>query len=72
VKEFESLPSTVIERIREEIRSLRSEPRQAGVKKLHGRPEHRARVGDYRIIYTIDDRERVIDISAISHRSNAY
>ena len=72
VKEFEKLPGSVIERVREKIRSLGSNPRQQGVKKLQGRPEHRVRVGDYRILYTIDDHEKIVDISAIRHRSDVY
>ena len=72
VKEFETLPGNVIERVRQKIRSLASNPRQTGVKKLHGRPDYRVRVGDYRILYTIDDGEKIVDISAIGHRSDVY
>lgn len=71
-KEFEKLPSIVIERVRERIRSLAHDPRPPGSKKLQGRPEWRVRVGDYRILYTIDDHGKVIEIGAISHRSGAY
>lgn len=72
IKELEALPNSIIERAREKIRSLARDPRQAGAKKLQGRPEHRVRVGDHRIIYTIEDREQVVDVVAISHRSDAY
>ncbi|HYM62815.1 MAG TPA: type II toxin-antitoxin system RelE/ParE family toxin [Thermoanaerobaculia bacterium] len=72
VKEFEALPSNVIERVREKIRSLARDPRQPGAKKLQGRPEHRVRVGDHRILYTIDDVGQVVDITAISHRGDVY
>lgn len=72
IKEFEALPLDIIERVREKIRSLALDPRQPGAKKLQGRKEHRVRVADYRILYTIDDGEQVVDITAISHRSDAY
>jgi mRNA interferase RelE/StbE len=72
IKEFEALPNTIIERVREKIRSLARDPRQPGAKKLQGRPEYRVRVSDHRILYTIDDSNRVIDIITISHRSDAY
>ena len=32
----------------------------------------RIRVGDYRVIYSIDDGARIVDISAVRHRSEAY
>jgi mRNA interferase RelE/StbE len=72
IKELEELPSSVIERVRERIRSLRTEPRPAGSKKLHGRNDWRVRVGDYRVLYTIDDKQHVVDVGAIRHRSKAY
>lgn len=72
IKEFENLPGSVIERVRAKIRALGSDPRPSGVKKLRGRPEYRVRVGDYRILFTIADDEKIVDISAISHRSDVY
>lgn len=72
IKEFEELPGSVIERVREKIRSLSFEPRPPGSKKLRGRRDWRVRVGDYRILYTIDDSLRVVDVAAIRHRSKAY
>ena len=72
IKEFEALPPDVIERVREKIRSLARDPRQPGAKKLQGRREYRVRVADYRILYTIDDGEKVVDITTISHRSDVY
>jgi len=72
IKEFENLPSNVIERVRAKIRALGSDPRPPGVKKLQGRPDYRVRVGDYRILFTIADDEKVVDINTISHRSDVY
>jgi mRNA interferase RelE/StbE len=55
-KELEKLPARLIERIFPRLETLGSEPRPAGCKKLKGgHEEWRIRVGDYRVVYTIDD-----------------
>jgi len=58
-KEFEGLPKNVIERARRTIQALAFDPRPAGCKKLEGQYGWRIRLGDYRILYEIDDGERV-------------
>jgi mRNA interferase RelE/StbE len=55
------------------IDNLASEPRPAGVTVLKGhRPWLRTRVGDYRIIYAVDDRARLVTVAAIGHRREVY
>jgi mRNA interferase RelE/StbE len=55
------------------IRRLGTEPRPAGCRKLVGSGSRwRLRVGDFRIIYTIDDVERAVEVVAVRHRSKAY
>jgi mRNA interferase RelE/StbE len=71
-KEFEALTGSIIERVRRKIRSLTIDPRPFGCKKLEGQNRWRIRVGDWRILYEIDDRQRVVDVGAIRHRSKAY
>ncbi len=72
-KDLEALPSTVARRIDAKILSLAREPRLHGVKKLRGeRALWRIRIGDYRVIYSIDDGAKIVDITAIRHRSKAY
>lgn len=67
------LPGPVFERINERILALRGEPRPAGVRKLQGREEGwRVRVGDYRIVYQIDDAGRLITIVRVRHRRDVY
>lgn len=67
------LPGPVFERINERILALRGEPRPAGVRKLQGREEGwRVRVGDYRIVYQIDDADRLITIVRVRHRRDVY
>lgn len=72
-KELEALPSKISQRIFGKITLLAAAPRPPGVKKLHGEDNlWRIRVGDYRIIYEINDASRVVDIAVIRHRSEVY
>jgi mRNA interferase RelE/StbE len=72
-KDLEALPSALAQRVDAAILALALEPRPHGVKKLKGeRTVWRVRVGDYRIVFSIDDNLRVVDIIGIPHRSKAY
>ncbi|HXW01074.1 MAG TPA: type II toxin-antitoxin system RelE/ParE family toxin [Anaerolineae bacterium] len=52
---------------------LLTDPRPSGVTKLRGTEnEWRIRVGDYRVIYEIDDDKHVVTILRIRHRREAY
>jgi mRNA interferase RelE/StbE len=55
------------------LQSLTTGPRPDGVAKLRGtEDEWRIRVGDYRIIYEIDDDKQIITILRIKHRREVY
>ncbi len=56
------------------IDKLASDPRPAGSKKLKDSEEDlwRIRVGDYRIIYLIDDQIRIVNIRKVGHRKDVY
>ena len=55
------------------IREPESIPRPPGCKKLQGGKNHwRIRVGDYRIVYSIDDTGKTVNITRIAHRSEVY
>ena len=54
------------------ILSLTENPRPHGSKKLTDKEGYRIRVGDYRILYTIDDKAKVIVIYRIKIRAEAY
>jgi len=55
------------------IDSLASEPRPADVTALKGhRPWLRTRIGDYRIIFAVDDSARLVTVAAIGHRREVY
>jgi mRNA interferase RelE/StbE len=72
-KDLEKLQTNIADRIVNEIALLASEPRPQGGVKLHGQKNlWRIRVGDYRVIYAIDDAQRWIDISIVRHRRDVY
>lgn len=72
-KELSKLSSRLIERIVPRLESLASNPRPNGCKKLKGgEREWRIRVGDYRMIYTVDDAGLLVEVTRIRHRSEVY
>jgi mRNA interferase RelE/StbE len=71
-KEMLTLPRRIVARTKQAILALEMEPRPRRSKKLRGREEYRLRVGDYRILYLIDDVARKIEIVAVGHRKDVY
>ena len=72
-KELDSLESTFIRRIVPKIDALAQEPRPHGCRKIVGEKNlWRIRIGDYRVIYAINDAEHTVDVTAVRHRSKAY
>ncbi|MDI6874710.1 type II toxin-antitoxin system RelE family toxin [Candidatus Solincola sp.] len=68
------LPQKERERLFAAIASLEHDPRPRGCVKLHLRDmgEYRLRVGDFRIMYDVDDAERTVEILAVKRRREAY
>lgn len=72
-KELEALPDGVLARIARQLDLLSETPRPSGCRKLRGATDlWRLRVGNYRIIYAIDDMARLIEVRAIRDRKDAY
>jgi mRNA interferase RelE/StbE len=72
-KEFERLPPDVASRVARRIESLASNPRPKTARKLEGGPPRwRIRIGDWRVIYAIDDTRRMVEVLYVRHRSKAY
>ena len=72
-KELHRLPAPMVARIMPRLEGLASAPRPPGCKKLRGGDnEWRVRVGDYRIVYEIDDKARTVDVTRIAHRREVY
>ena len=60
-------------RMREALNGLEINPRPSGYVKLQGGEElYRIRVGDYRIVYQIQDRKLVVLVVQIGHRREIY
>lgn len=72
-KDLRRIDSRYLSRLIETTEALGAEPRPPGTKKLVG-SEHtyRLRVGDYRIIYEIEDDKLVILVVRVRHRQSAY
>ena len=72
-KELEALPDNVLARVLQKMEALSSEPRPPGCKKLKGyKDQWRVRVGDWRMVYIIDDAAKLISITRIAHRREVY
>jgi mRNA interferase RelE/StbE len=72
-KELERFDAHVVSRIFPKIEMLSQVPRPTGCRKLQGEKNlWRIRVGNYRVIYSIDDDAQRVDIVAVRHRSKAY
>jgi mRNA interferase RelE/StbE len=72
-KEFFLLPEPISVRIFPKIKALSTDPRPRGCIKLSGgRDEWRIRVGEYRVIYAINDEEKRVKVTRIAHRREVY
>jgi mRNA interferase RelE/StbE len=71
--ELEALPDNILARVLQKMEALRDSPRPAGCKKLKGyKDQWRIRVGDWRVVYLIDDAAKLISITRIAHRREVY
>jgi mRNA interferase RelE/StbE len=73
LSKLKKLPSQIKRRISEKIDSLAVDPRPPGVEKLEGADDlYRVRVGNYRIIYQIQDEILLIMIVKVGDRKEIY
>ncbi len=71
-KELSKIVGKDYERIKWSILTLSSNPRPRGCVKLVAREAWRIRVGNYRVIYEINDKEKVVTILHVGHRRDIY
>ena len=72
-KDLERLDDAILNRIFPRIEALAETPRPAGCRKLRGaRDLWRIRLGDYRVVYQVDDAARVVEIRAVGDRKDVY
>ena len=72
-KELDAFDDAVFSRIDRKILALAENPRPAGCKKLKGyKDQWRIRIGDWRVVYLIDDSAKFVSITRVAHRREVY
>ncbi len=72
-RELEKLSDRLIARLIPKLEGLAANPRPSGCKKLRGYKDlWRIRVGDYRVVYAIDDARKHLSITRVAHRQEVY
>lgn len=74
-RQLRKLPPGIAKRIVPHVDELENEPFPHGVEQLKGirKPTlYRLRVGDYRILYTVEASEKTVTIFAVQHRRDVY
>jgi mRNA interferase RelE/StbE len=72
-RELERLERSLVQRVLLRIEELAADPRPSGCRKLQGGSDlWRIRIGDYRVVYTVNDGQRVVDVVAVRHRREVY
>ena len=71
-RDLDRLPIAIARRIWQRLLALEDEPRPPGISKLEGSDAYRIRLGDYRVVFLIDDRLRVVEIVRVAHRREVY
>lgn len=72
-KDLDALEVSLRKRIAEHLLLLAKNPRSSGCKKLAGaKNAHRIRISDWRVIYEISDKDKLVKVYRIKHRSKAY
>jgi mRNA interferase RelE/StbE len=72
-RDLDRLVGTTLLRLEKAILKLESDPRPHEAKKLKGATRYwRVRVGDYRVLYEIEDEARRVVVHRIAHRREIY
>lgn len=71
-KDLRRVPVQELERILGRVEALVDQPRPPGCEKIGSANRYRIRQGAYRILYEVDDVERVIMVYAVGHRRDVY
>ena len=72
VGELEAITKKNLRLIVKRIASLTNEPRPPGCQKLSSKKYYRIKQGDYRIVYSVSDKDFTINIAKIGHRREVY
>jgi mRNA interferase RelE/StbE len=72
LRELREIDRSTQPRIQGAISLLAKDPRPPASRPLRGRDGYRLRVGDYRVLYTIDDGVLLIVVVTLGHRRDVY
>lgn len=73
IKQMGDLPREMQKRVNQKVKGLAEDPRPPGVEKLETfKDAYRIRVGDYRVVYRVDDASAIITVVRVGHRRNIY
>ena len=71
-KDFRLIPKKDLQKILLRIKALAKDPRPAGLEKHTGQERYRVRQGQYRIIYSIQDKELTVWVVKVGPRKDVY
>jgi mRNA interferase RelE/StbE len=73
-KDLQKLDDVLQDRVIQAVEGLADNPRPIGSRKLQVRRDDifRIRIGDYRVIYALDDAAKLITIERVRHRREVY
>jgi mRNA interferase RelE/StbE len=71
-KDFRVIPKKDLQKILVRIKALAKDPRPPGHEKLTGQERYRVRQGQYRIIYSVHDKELTVCVVKVGHRKDVY
>lgn len=71
-KDLPKVPAKTRQRIVRLIGNLRANPRPSGATKLTNRQEYKLRSGSYRILYVVNDQQKLVEIRKVGHRGEVY
>ena len=71
--DLKRLPTSTFDRIVYQIKTLAENPRPSGCRKITGsKNDWRIRIGDYRVLYEVNDRAKAVRVMRVRHRREAY
>jgi mRNA interferase RelE/StbE len=71
--DLKRLPIEIYRRVIDDIKGLTADPRPSGCRKISGsKSDWRIRIGDYRVVYEIDEKTKVVRVMRVRHRREAY
>ncbi len=71
-RELKAITPEMARRIDARMQSLRDDPHPGQSLRLKGSSNFRLRVGDYRVIYTVDDAAELVTVVSVGHRRESY